>query len=1007
MKMNSHLKKVYDVGISRHIQQQSIICSTMTPRSKLLIRQSFLSHGVARQRQRITQPALYYTIRQLHRSSTSVSHDRRSHHLKISQFSPASSSSWSPTRWHRQDQQRCFTRSIHEDNESISLAHRPNADSEPSSKTRTTTLNFNVNYFLKEIPIGNIHNENIGKARSFLYTAAKWRNERGASISEAILERLYKEQSEGLNSNIIITTEMYNICMDAWNKSNADGETIVTHVEAIMKRMEHRYLLDGEEGKNSYYHNVARSDRIGYNCLINAYSKWEEENSSEKAKDILGNMTASAEAAASSSGDQDYELLIRPDTFTYNSLMNYYASRKDEHISAQRAEDLLLHLSELSKQDNDIELNATSFNIVLKAWGNSGGGIQGAHRAESVLQMMMKLYSHGHENVRPDTISFSTVINAYSKIDPEDASIAMEKVMELLDELEGSYFPESDKNVNSCYNAAANAIVKSGVEDALDRIVELMRRMKNMDAVPDGNILSSLIEVHAAEGSDGSFERGKDLLLEMMDGPETDFEANSKPFNVLLKAMIRGNSLSRAEELMAVMEKIGGNARPDSWTYNMIISALCRDPATQSEQKAVEHLKNMLKSYREGYQKAKPDSFVFNCIISHLARSQQGEWADNVIYRTLLSMESQYKRGNTSVLPDTITYNLVIGKLAQSNTKEHAKKVMKLLENMKSNKAIAPDIITYTNVLRLQERVNPHKAAQIASSYLDEALSNKAGKLQIDRLGFQTLLMCLSRSYQVEHAMMARRAWEHMEKHNAKGNVLNSDLCNLVLVAYSKANHAKAAEEALSFLSERIHRYNEDKSTILPTMVGFGAALVSLGKANRIDDALRILDIMTVLSKDSSAIKPDAGCFMAILGPLAHCQAQNAASAAWKVVKRMKKDFPRIPTAALNAAINTCSKTTGSPIDKRKAVEIALVILQLGREDGSCDDVTYGLMIRTCIKLTDDHDARLKLVQPLFKLAAKSGLVGNMVVREVKQLKTSLIVNDQLPKEWTVNAKDK
>jgi len=1006
--MNSHFKKAYDVGISRHVQQPSIMCSTMTTsRSKLSL--PFLSHVIARQR--IAQPAaVCHDIRQLHRSSALIS-QCKSHISKTSQFSPGVSSSWSPKRWHYQEQQRHFTESTKESTDSIPLARGgqspiPRTDSE-SSNEKQTTLNFNVNYFLKDIPIGKINASNLEKARAFLFVVSKWHNERGATLSEALLERLYKEQSIGGNSNIVITSEMYNICMDAWNKSNAGGEKIVNHVESIMKRMEERFLRDGQEGQNAH-RNMARPDKIGYNCLINAYSKWEED-SSDEVESILGKMKASADAAASSDRvrDRGYEVLIQPDAFTYNSLMNYYATRKDQHLSAQRAEDLLLVMSELSKQDNNIQMDATSFNIVLKAWSNSGGGIHGAHRAESVLQMMMKLYSQGHENVRPDAVSFSTVINAYSKVDPEDASIAVEKVMELLDELEGSYFPDSDTNINSCYNAAANAIVKSCLEDAVDRVRELMTRMKNMDAIPDGNMLASLIEVYAAEGSDESFKRGKELLLEMMDDPEPRFAADSVPFNVLLKSIIKGNNLKRAEELMAMMEKIGGNARPDSWSYNMIISALCRSSAEESEQKAVDYLRAMLKSYRDGYHKAKPDSFVFNCIISMLARSKQ-EWADNVIHRTLMAMESQQKRGNTAVLPDTITYNLVIGKLAQSGKKEHAKRVMKLLKNMQSNKAIAPDIITYTNVLRLQEGVNPQEAAQIASSYLDQSMSEDQ-KLQVDRLGFQTLLLALSRSDKFEHAMMARKAWECIEKSDrVKDNILDSGLCNLVLVAYSKASDAKAAGETLSFLSERIGRYKEEKTTVLPTIVGFGAALVSLGKANRIDDALRLLDIMKVLSRDGVPnIEPDVGCYMSILGPLAQYQAENVASQALSVVKRMKDDLETIPTASLNAAIHACSETAGSPLAKRKAVEIALQILQLGRKSESCDAVTYGLMIRTCIKLTDGDDKRLKLVEPLFKLCAKSGLVGKMVMREVKHLKTRLIVNDRLPIEWTINAKDK
>merc|ERR1719253_2333126 len=142
----------------------------------------------------------------------------------------------------------------------------------------------------------------------------------------------------------------------------------------------------------------------------------------------------------------------------------------------------------------------------------------------------------------------------------------------------------------------------------------------------------------------------------------------------------------------------------------MMLGALSRSSDIKSEQKAVEYLRKMLTSYGSGYEKAQPDSFVFNCVIGMLARSEQGEWADNTIHRTLSAMQNQQKR-NSWVSPDTITYNMVIGKLARRGTPQNAKKAMKLLERMErdspSNEAIAPDIITYSAVLRLQARVDP------------------------------------------------------------------------------------------------------------------------------------------------------------------------------------------------------------------------------------------------------------------------------------------------------------
>ena len=205
-----------------------------------------------------------------------------------------------------------------------------------------------------------------------------------------------------------------------------------------------------------------------------------------------------------------------------------------------------------------------------------------------------------------------------------------------------------------------------------------MNRMKNLDAAPDSNMITSLCLAHVHEGSDKSFRQRKNILVEMMTDPDSDeFAPNLKPFNVVLDYVLKSelaNKLTYADKLMIAMEGVGGNASPDTASYNMMISALSRN----SEARAVEYMRKMLRSYRDGYEKVKPDSFVFNCIISMLARSKH-DWADDVLYRTLKAMENQQTHGNPSVTLDTITYNMVIGKLAQKKTIDNAKKVMALL----------------------------------------------------------------------------------------------------------------------------------------------------------------------------------------------------------------------------------------------------------------------------------------------------------------------------------------
>lgn len=848
------------------------------------------------------------------------------------------------------------------------LSTLTNSDDE-STHDDEHSLHANVHYILsKKVPIGRMNNNNLQKARSFLSIVSKWDNEKGARLSEALLERIYDEYSRGGNHNAMVDTEMYNICLNAWNRSGVDGGTIVRRVEGIVSRMEERY--DNGDDEYSY---LARPDRFSYNCLINTYSKWDED-SADKVEAVLEKMNRLAVEAALSEAslEREYVVLIRPDSITYNSLMNYYATRKNQPFSAQHAEDTLLKMSDLSQQlGSGIQMDATSFNIVLKAWSNSGGGMAGAQRAEAVLRMMMKLYNQGHESVQPTTVSFSTVINAFSKVAKEDAHAAVEKAMGLLDVLEGISIPDPE-NINSCYNAAANVIVKTGVKNAGDKVIELMERMKNVDAAPDERMYVSCIEAYAREGEETSFKRAKALITEMVEDPQ--LKTDSVVFNVLLDALTKDNSeksLMKAQDIMTMMEHIGGDSRPDLTSYSIMISALNRSSSKDGERKAVDYLRSMLRSYTtDRYDKAMPNSFVFNCTLSMLARCKE-DWVDDVIYKTLMSMESQQKRGNTTVIPDTITYNIVIGKLAKMSTKDNAKKVMKLLTSMEErekdgNVDVAPDIITYTNVMKVQEKLDPRRAASIASSFLERAISNNI-RVPMDRVGFRSLLIALSRSDKFEHAVTARKAWEWIERSSKRKNeLLDADMCNLILIAFSRTNSAEAVNEVLSFLSCRIKRFKDgDQTTILPSILGFSAALSTLSTANRMSDALGLLDVLNVLSKgDKPQLRPDKGCYTAILAPLSRKHSNNDSNAiqAQTVLNLMRGEFDKIPTEVINAAINACAWTSGNPIVQRRAIEISFGIFQQAREAESVDAVTFGLMIKTCMRLASDDETRFKLV---------------------------------------------
>lgn len=146
--------------------------------------------------------------------------------------------------------------------------------------------------------------------------------------------------------------------------------------------------------------------------------------------------------------DDHYD--IRPDTITFNTcikgklafersccylyhetcvysktdhdvLLLFSAWCNSKHIDApQKAEDLLCKLEtypEYPKRNGMLVVrpNLLSYNTVINAWAKSSS-LDSASRAESLLTRMLKRYKEeAYSTIKPDVVTFSSVLNALAK----------------------------------------------------------------------------------------------------------------------------------------------------------------------------------------------------------------------------------------------------------------------------------------------------------------------------------------------------------------------------------------------------------------------------------------------------------------------------------------------------------------------------------------------------------------------------------------------------------------
>jgi hypothetical protein len=83
----------------------------------------------------------------------------------------------------------------------------------------------------------------------------------------------------------------------------------------------------------------------------------------------------------------------------------------------------------------DVKPTTINFNTVLDAWAKSGGGRSAAERAEEILEWMDRLHKDGNNDVKPDTITFNAVLDAWARSGDRMAPHRSEQIVDHMDEL--------------------------------------------------------------------------------------------------------------------------------------------------------------------------------------------------------------------------------------------------------------------------------------------------------------------------------------------------------------------------------------------------------------------------------------------------------------------------------------------------------------------------------------------------------------------------------------------
>ena len=484
--------------------------------------------------------------------------------------------------------------------------------------------------------------------------------------------------------------------------------------------------------------------------------------------------------------EQAYEQdpALSPDIKSYNMVVDAYAKIGDP----EGAEAVLRRLEKLWEAGNaKVKPNTILYNAVIDAWAKSREK-GAAQRAEAILNHMKQLHQQGHEDIYPDTIIYNTVINAWARSREKGSAQRAEAILNHMDQLNQQGNEGVCPNTTS-YGAVINAWAKSREKGAAQRAEAILNHMEQLnqqgrkDVCPSTIIYSAVINAWAKSREKGAAQRAETILDHMLKLHEGGREAccpNTTSFTTVIDAWARSrdkDAPKRAEAMLEKMEKLHGqgyeNVCSNVISYGAVINAWAKSRENGAAQRAELILNHMLELHEGGREACCPDTTSFNTVIDAWARSRDKD-APKRAEELLAKMERLHMQGYEDVRPDTISYSAVINAWAKSRENGAAQRAEAILHHMlklhKSGKEeCRPNTIIYNAVIDAWSKSGNRNAYDHAKRVFGQ-MQEMGDAAEPDALTYTSLINALAASSVPDKATKAFHVLIDMETMASQGN---------------------------------------------------------------------------------------------------------------------------------------------------------------------------------------------------------------------------------------------
>uniref|UniRef100_A0A7S4ERC5 Pentacotripeptide-repeat region of PRORP domain-containing protein n=1 Tax=Pseudo-nitzschia australis TaxID=44445 RepID=A0A7S4ERC5_9STRA len=387
------------------------------------------------------------------------------------------------------------------------------------------------------------------------------------------------------------------------------------------------------------------------NSVISAYAK----SGNEDAPECVDSLLAQLEGKYLSG-----EKTARPDKITFLGIFDTYA-KAGVSDAEERCDVLLERMSQYRDmlQLEDLEPDRVVYNAVLNGLAKSQQP-DVIRKVEDILAMME---SSTDERLRPDIVTYATVVDCYTKC----GEMSLQRTDELLRFVERT-FRSGDETLKPnavFYSAILQAWAKTATVEGAEKAVNLLQRnvvlftQGNDYAKPHSIVYNAVMDAIARSNMAGAGARAEELLTEMeslYQSGDDGMRPSRRSFNaVILAYRNEGNASKKAEEMLYRMEEIADSGRneirPDVVSYNNAIAAVVEDSDSENTADRAQALLDQMEVYG-----IKPDGRTYSPVIEAWLRrnDEKGHALADVMLTQFLDKVKESKKGNVRTKKESL-----------------------------------------------------------------------------------------------------------------------------------------------------------------------------------------------------------------------------------------------------------------------------------------------------------------------------------------------------------------